>query len=50
MIAVSVVDYKSREPKNDPDYVRWLPQLVEVVDGVRKEKELKFHSCTDEDF
>ena len=27
-IAIAVVDYKSRTPKDDPEYVRWQPRLV----------------------
>ena len=27
-IAIAVVDFQSREPKDDPEYVRWKPQLM----------------------
>ena len=49
-VAIGVVDYTTREPKDDPEYVRWLPQLVEVIDGVKTTKRLNFHKCTDTDF
>ena len=49
-IAVGVYDYSSREPKLNPDYVRWQPFLVEDIGGSDIYKPLKFHICTDEDF
>ena len=49
-IAIAVVDFQSREPKDDPEYVRWLPQLMTSIDGVKTSTPLKFHKCTDEDF
>ena len=48
---MGVYDYLSREPKNDPDYVRWQPYLVEDIGGPADiYKPLKFHTCTEEDF
>ena len=49
-IAIAVVDYKSRIPKDDPDYVRWSPRLTTTIDNVRQDKYLNYHKCTDEDF
>ena len=40
----------SGEPKNDPNYVRWVPQLVEDVDGEKAWKPLKSHPCNETDF
>ena len=49
-IAIGVYDYVSNEPKNSPDYVRWVPQLVEDAGGVKSWKPLKFHTCNETDF
>ena len=49
-IAIAVVDYGSKRPIDDPEYVRWVPRIHNVIDGVLVEKNLKFHKCTKEDF
>ena len=49
-VAIAVVDYLSREPKDDPEYVMWQPLLVTVVDGRRTERPLTYHNCKEEDY
>ena len=51
MIAVGVFDAISGEPKNDPNYVRWLVQVT-GSDGTKVEQSdlLKYHICNTTDF
>ena len=49
-IAIAVVEYKSRKPINDPEYVRWVPQLVRTIDNIKTELPLSYHKCNEDDW
>ena len=49
-IAIAVVEYKSRKPIDDPEYVRWVPQLVRTIDNIKTELPLSYHKCNEDDF
>lgn len=50
-VAFAVEQYDAnREAKHDPNYVRWVAQMTEIVDGEEVGQELTFHTCTEEDF
>ena len=35
--------------KNDPQYIKWIPRLYGKRDGVKFEKILPYHTCTEAD-
>ena len=48
--AISFEDYHDSESKFDPRFVRWMFRHYYSEDGVIKEKFLKHHRCTEEDY
>ena len=49
-LAFAVENYLDRTGRNDPDYVDWIVQMHNYVDGVESETPLKFHKCETEDY
>ena len=49
-IAIAVVEYKSRRPIDNPEYVRWAPQLVRTIDNIRTDLPLSYHKCNEDDW
>ena len=50
-VAFAIEQYDSeRAAKHDPNYVRWVAQMTEIVDGEEIGTPLTFHTCTEEDF
>ena len=49
-VAFTVEDYLTNEMKNDPRYVKYVVSLTSYKDNKFYEKEIPFHSCTDDDY
>lgn len=50
-IAFGVVNFQSRKPLHDPNYVNWRAIFWEKGDdGIDRPTELKYHRCTEADF
>ena len=48
-VAFTMENYLTKEPKNDPRYVKWIVRMYKKTDGVFSEDILPFHKCTWDD-
>ena len=49
-LAFSVENYKTRERKDDPRFVKYLVRVYGINEGVEFEEIVPYHRCNDEDW
>ena len=49
-LALTIVNFATGEVKNDPKFVKWYGEFIDLSNGNKTLSEIPMHECTEKDF